>query len=226
MPKAFSQSSIIFDGPPDDSQLVCLLGHGGGGPLQAVEEAQMLTLRPKMIPLKVLAPWIVLIMAGMTCMICFMPWGAGDRLSSVFFWFFLAFGWLVVLPGMLAVFAIVNRMMARHGDYVQLDSAHRTLEVRRLGRTFAAGEVLAVTLLTRWYHSDILYQTGILVRTPDHRVEFCRVVCESSEDVPSCAKSRWADRLASVFQVPVRTQELSPSESHKLDDYQCSVSRS
>jgi hypothetical protein len=218
MQKAFSRSSMIFDRVPDDSQLVCLLGNGGGGPVEAVEEAGSLTLRPKLIPMKYLAPWMILVMVGITCLICFMLWGADDRLSSFFFWFFLLFGWFVALPGTLAVLASVNHSMAKHGDYFKVDMAHRTLEVRRLGRTFQASEIIAVTLLTRWGWSDIIYQTGVLVRTQDNRVELCRVVCQTGENVHSSQKSRWADRLASIFQVPVRSVELSRSESRALND--------
>ncbi len=209
---------MIFDRVPDDSQLVCLLGNGGGGPVEAVEEAGLLTLRPKLIPMKYVIPWMILVMVGITCMVCFMLWVTNDRFSSGFFWLFLFSGWFVALPVTLAVFAAVNHSMAKYGDYFKVDMARRTLEVRQLGRTFKASEIFAITLLTRWRWSDIIHQTGVLVRTQDNRVELCRVVCQTGENIHISQRSKWADQLASIFQVPVRRIELSKSESRELND--------
>jgi hypothetical protein len=160
-------------------------------------------------------------------MICFMPWGANDRFSSVFFWLFLFFGWFLALPGTLGLFAVVNRSMSKAGDYFRVDMPRRTLELCRAGRTIKGDDIIAVTLLNRWYRVHYvdgngpwtrIYQTGVLVRAPDNRVEFCPVVCQTGENVPSYQRSRWADRLASIFQVAVRSVELSRTESRALND--------
>ncbi len=46
MQKAFSLPSMCFDGVPDDSRLECLFGDRDCGPVNAVEEAGWLIVRP------------------------------------------------------------------------------------------------------------------------------------------------------------------------------------
>jgi hypothetical protein len=157
-------------------------------------------------------------MVVISCMAYFMEHGKLDSLLVAF----LLIGWLVCLPGLLVVLAVVSRLVAQKGDYLKVDMARRTLELCQVGRTLKASEIIAFTLLTRWYRSsgawNKTYQAGVLVRTPDNRVELLPVVRELGENVPSSKKSQWADRLASIFQVPVRRIELSRSESRALND--------
>jgi hypothetical protein len=210
---------MCFDGVPDDAQLVHLLGNlDRCGPIKAVEEAGLLTVRPWLVPMKYMVPWGIFVMVVITCTSYFMEHGKLDSSLVAF----LLFGWLVCLPGLLVLLAVFNRLVAKKGDYFKVDMARRTLELCQVGRTLKASEIIAVTLLTRWYRSHGVwrktYQTGVLVRTQDNRVELYPVVRELGENVPSYKRSQWADRLASIFQVPVRRIELSRSESRALND--------
>jgi hypothetical protein len=219
--KAFSLPSKSFDRVPDDSQLVCLLGNSSDR-VEAVEEAELLTVRPTLIPKKYIVPWMIIVLVLITFMMCIMQWGPENRFHSIFFWFFLVSGWFVALPVTLGLFAAVNHSQAKKGDCFKIDMARRTLELCRLGRTLKAGEIIAIILLTRWYRHagewNQTYQTGVLVRAQENRVELYPAVCELGENVPSSKKSRWAEQLASIFQVPVRRIELSRSESRALND--------
>ena len=190
-----------------------------------MEEAGFLTVGPLQLPMKYVVPWMIFVMLVISCMICFMPWGMESRFTSIFFWFFLFFGWFVALPGTLGLMALISRSIAKEGDYFKVDMASRTLELCQLGRTIKASEIIAITLLTRWYRYQYVdgrgpwtktCQTGVLVRTQDGRVELCPVLRQSQ--VPSSKSSQWADRLAGIFQVPVRQIALSKSETRELND--------
>jgi hypothetical protein len=226
LPKAFSLPSMSFDGVPDDSQLVCLLGDPDCGPIRLVEEAGLLIVRPWLFPVKLVTAWMVFIALVITGVMCFMPLIEHKKLefsSVLFFWLPLLFLWFISLPGLLGLLAVVNRSFAKKGDYFKVDMARRTLELCRIGRTINASEIIAVTLLTRWYRLahggwSMTHATGILVRTQGNRVELYPVVRELGENVPSSRKSKWAERLASIFQTPIRRIELSRSESRALND--------
>jgi hypothetical protein len=222
MQKAFSSPSMCFASIPDDSQLVCLLGDPNCGPIQAVEEAGILTARPWRIPMKFMVPWVILtlLLISILAVYFYHP-------RDIFLWLFLAFGWFICLPGLLGLLAVFNRMAAKQGDYFKVDTERRTLELCQVDRTIKANEIIAITLLTRWYRYQFVdgrgawnktYQTGVLVRTQDNRVELHPVVRENRENVPSSKKSKWADRLANIFQVPIRQIELTRSESLALND--------
>jgi hypothetical protein len=223
MQKAFSLPFMSFDSDPDDSQLVWLLGDQDCGPVKAAEESGLLIARPWFIPMKYLTPWIIIVMIILTGVLCFMEHGKLDTFSVAF----LLFGWLVCLPGLLIFLAVFNRLAAKKGDYFKANMVRRTLELCRVGRTINASEIIAVTLLTRWYRYHFvdgrgpwekIFQTGVLVRMPNGRVELYPVVREIGENVPSSKNSKWADRLADIFHVPVRRIELSRSESRELND--------
>ena len=153
---------MSFDGVPDDSQLVCLLGDPDCGPAKAVDEAGLLTVRPWLIPLKFVTPWALLTLVVITVLTVhfYHP-------QDFFLWLFLAFGWFLCLPGLLVVLAVLNRSFAKKGDYFKVDTVRRTLELCRVGRTIKASEIIAITLLTRWYRYagawNMTYQTGVLV---------------------------------------------------------------
>ena len=215
---------MIFDGIPNDSELVCLLSDQVIGPIKnkTVEEGGVLTVRPQLLPMGYMVPWMIFVAAVMTCMACFMPWPeAENRFSSMAFWFNLFFGWCLMISATLGL-ALVNHMLVKAGDCFRVDLAHRRLELCRRGRAVEASELVAVTLLSRYY--DLvgawasIYQTGVLVRSPDKRVELLPVVTETCDNIRSSQRSRWADRLASIFQVPVRRIELNKSESKALND--------
>jgi hypothetical protein len=216
--KAFSRPSMLFDGAADDSQLVCLLGDSDCGPVKAVEEAGLLTASPRLVPMKFVVPWMLFTAVAITCMMCFFFDG-----PRVFFWLLMGMLWLLALPTLLGLLALINRHMAKKGDHFRVDMTRRTLELCRIGRTLKASEIIAITLLTRWYRGgggqwSKTHQTGVLLRTPDGRAELCPVVRELGENTPSFRKSTWADRLAAIFQVPVRRIELNKSESRALND--------
>ena len=180
----------------------------------------MLTVRPWLFPMKYLAPWMVFVLVMMTCMSIFMENGKLDMVSV----FGLLFGWVVCLPGLLGLLVAMNRSFAKKGDFFKVDVANRTLELCRVGRTLKASEIAAFAILTRWYRCNggsmwtETHQTSVLVRSQDSRIDLYPLVRVLAENVNSSQKSQWADRLATVFDVPVRRIELSRSESRALND--------
>lgn len=174
-------------------------------------------MRPWLVPMKYVGPWMIFVMVVGTSFVLFLEHGRLDPVSVGF----LLLGWLVCLPGLLAFLVVINREMIKKGEYFKVDTASRTLELCRAGRTFKASEIIAFTLLARWYRRGVwskTYQTGVLVRAPGNRVELYPVVREIGENVISSRQSQWADRLSSIFQVPIRQVELSRSESQALND--------
>ena len=178
MQKVFSCPSMCFDGVPDDSQLVYLLGDRDCGPIKAVEEAGLLTVRPWLIPMKFMAPWMLLTLVIITIVMLCVHYP-----RDWFFWLFLTCGWFVCLPVLLGLLDAINRSFAKKGDYFKVDTARRTLELCQVGRTLKANEIIAITMLTRWYANasgswNKTHQTGVLVRTQDNRVELYPLVRE------------------------------------------------
>jgi hypothetical protein len=228
MAKVFSLPSMRFDHDPSDAELTCLLGDADCGPVKAVEEGGVLTVRPWLFPMKYIVPWMVFTAIVITCMLCFAPMvehKKADSSSLMFFWIPLVFLWLVALPGFLGLLALMNRSFASKGDYFKIDTARRTLELCRAGRTVRAADIAAITVLTRWYRnaggsSFKTYQTGVLLRVAerDNHLELLPVVRELGENISWGKASRWAEKLASVFQSPIRRVELSRSESKALND--------
>ncbi len=146
--------------------------------------------------------------------------------------------WLIGLPSFLCFVFFFNRQIAKGGDYFKVDGASHALEICRIGRTFRAGEIIAFTELTRWHRWrryvgkwQKTRQTGVLVRSPNQHVELYPVIrdreIELSFGVASFVvasfplrtrRVSWAERLAGVFQVPIRRIELSKAESKALND--------
>ena len=117
----------------------------------------------------------------------------------------------------------INRLFARKGNYFKVDQTQRTLEICRLGRTVGSRDIKAVTLLVRWYRNaggawSKTRQTGLLVSAAGNGFELYPLVRELEENLSFKGKSTWADRLANIFQVPIRRVELSRWESRALDD--------
>ena len=134
----------------------------------------------------------------------------------------LLVGWLGALPGFLVISAVLSRWIAKKGDYFRVDRSRRTLELCRAGRTIQGSEIEAIILLSRWHRWGLpwirFFQTSVLVRGPGGQMELYPVMSESTENAPAYTRSRWADRLASIFPVPVRRIELSKAESQALND--------
>jgi len=221
IPKAFARPSVSFDHSPADAELVCLLGDGAGGPLKMVEEAGILTVRPWLIPMKWAATWMIFVGVIASCMIAWAYLKLDlDRLMAAFLLFMLVGTWAVGIPSFLGILLLLNRAFAKKGDYVRCDIQRRTLELCQVGRTLAAGEIVAFSEVLRWYRQsdvwDQTQQTGVLVRGQDGGVVMYPLFREL--DIPIFGKPRRADRLAGIFQVPVRRIKLSKSESRALHD--------
>ena len=223
MPKAFSQSSMTFDHVPADAELTALLGDGRGGPIVAVETDGLLTVRLMQLRMKYIVPWMIFTMAAITGMTYYMEHGKLDGLVVAI----LLMGWLIALPAFLAISAFLSRSIAKAGDYFKVDLSRRTLELCRAGRTVQGSEILAIVLLSRWYRMNYIdgkgpwlriFQTGILFRAPGDRVDVYPLLYETTENTPAYKRSKWADRLTSIFPAPLRRIELSKSESQALND--------
>ncbi len=222
VPKAFLLPSMCFDGVPDDAHLVCLLGDPDCGSVEAVEEAGVLIVRPWLFPMKFVAPWVIFTGIVITCLLFFMPRLRHEKPDYPVVAFFLVLVWLVCIPAFLGLLTFVNRYFARKGDFFKVDMARHTLELCRVGRTLKASEIITFVELTRFYRNTAGWnkrrQTGVLVRAPSDRVELYPVVGELQENIPLLGRRAWADRLAEMFQVPVRRVKLSKAESRALGD--------
>ena len=210
----------MFDDIPDDSQLVCLLGDPDCGPVMAVGDSDLLIVRPRLVPMKFVIPWMVFVGVVITCMMFFMP---RPPIQPGEFWLMLFALWFLCLPGFLLLLLFLNRSFAKKGDCFKADTIQRTLELCPVGRTFKSSEIIALILLTRWYQYgqttwNKTHQTCVLVHAPDNKVALYLVVRELAENVPIFKSSKWADRLANIFQTTVRRIELSKSESKALND--------
>ena len=223
MPKAFSLPLMTFDRDPDDSQLVWLLGDQECSGAVGVEEAGVLTVRPRLLPMKVIVPWVIMTGIVITCMLCFLPLWQHKKLdfSWVRFWPFTLLMWLGCIPTLLIILTAVNSTFAKKGNYFKVDSQRRTLELCQAGRTLQADEIIALTVLVRWYRCagwDRTYQTGVLVRGADGQVEHYPLVRELGENTNLARATHWADRVASILNVPVRRIELDRQQSKALGD--------
>jgi len=225
LPKAFSQLTLSFERMPDDAQLMCLLGDPVCGPIRAVEESGSWTARPWQFPMRYVVPWMIFVALVITGFLCFGLWSEHQKQNFhfvVFFGVFLVLLWFLALPCLLGMLAFINRLLTKKGDFFRVDLTSRTLELCRLGRTVRASEIVAITLLTRWFCSagswSKTHQTGVLIRLKDGRIELCPLVRELGGNVRSSKRARWAERLAGIFQIPVRQIELSRSESRELKD--------
>jgi hypothetical protein len=113
---------------------------------------------------------------------------------------------------------LVNRHYAASKDFLRVDMRKQTLELCREDRTVSAAEIIAFTDVSRYYRSRIdnewfhRQQWGVLVQAADGGVELYALV-DGSSNPPL------ADRLATIFHVPVRRLSLSQTESRDLDDF-------
>jgi hypothetical protein len=222
MPKVFSSASLSFDRAPDDSELTGLLGDPDCGPIKHVETDGIITVSPRLVPMKFVVPWMLFVGIVITCMIIFMPLIENKKpdLSP------LALGlmsvlWLGAIPGVLGLLFLLNSAFAKKGDYFKVDTTRRTLELCQPGLTFKFDQIAAVIELSRWYRRcggilEYTLQTSVLIRKPDGQFDLFPVLREI--DVPVFGKAKWADRLAAIFQSPVRRINLTRSESRQLND--------
>jgi hypothetical protein len=186
---------------------------------------------PRLLPTKWLILWIINGDIVFTCMILIHALRQENVVSPNWtIWVFLLSMWFVTLPGVFGFFYFFNRRLSRHGDYFRVGRNHRTLELCRIGRTLKAGDIIAFTELTRWHRRhryagkwQKTHQTGVLTRKGDRQTELYPLIHEREAPVlwwslPLYRHSSWAERLANIFQVPVRRIELSRSESRHLND--------
>lgn len=231
-PKAFSRPSMSFDHRPSDAELTALLGKDDHGLVSWSEEGGMLIARPWVLPMK----WILLGLAIITFLglVCWVPvilnLGHGGKMNSTdlhtfcFYWFLV---WLAAMVGMLLTAVSVRRTLIKNinkREFFKIDMLRRTLELCSAGRTFKAGEIVGFTVLSRRCRSGSdndwkgTRQTGVLVRTPNGLVEHFALLHEWAETGLTAEKSKWADRLAGIFCVPVRRISLNLKESRELKD--------
>jgi hypothetical protein len=187
--------------------------------------------RPWVLPMKWIVIWLVIVTAGLTCWICvslFMECSGTMNASDVrFFCIGISLIWLVLVPGMYSMLACIRRRLAekaKEGDYFRVDMSRRTLELRSVGRTFKASEIIAFTVLCRWCRNADAAgewkgarQMGVLIRTPNNRVEHFPIV-HGWSDTPLSRGPKWIDRLAGIFCVPLRRIELNQFDSRALSD--------
>jgi hypothetical protein len=144
--------------------------------------------------------------------------------GPAFCWMMIGMTWLLVLPTLLLLLTAVNRSFARKGDYFRVDKSALTFTLCQVGKTFKAAEILAFTELSRWCrygHAPwrATRQMGILVRAPGRHVDLYPVFRELEENIPLLGRRfRLVDRLAEIFQVPVRRVKLDRRESRSLGD--------
>lgn len=215
------ESSKRFDHDPSDMELACLLQSPRGlVGTTIVETDGLLRIRLASMPVT----WIMLSMilgavliSGLMILI-----SRSDHnrppFFEVFFWGFLAFIWLLLVPFWCAVLFVVNHQIAAKDDSVRVDAVRRTLELCEAGSTLSAADLLAITEISRFY-CDRGYsgkwlpklQTGVLVRSGDAAVELHALI-DGKTRPPA------AERLAGVLQLPVRRITLTKAESQALHD--------
>lgn len=200
-------------------QLVWLLGDSDHpGQIDYDDRPLSLAARPRLLPLRPMAVWMVFVAAAITGLTWFAPLFAplpADDLFGPLRWFFVAAVWLVVLPAMFAIFYGVNYYFEQKGDYFAVDKLRVTLRVGSACREFAKADIVAFTELSRWYwhagNGRWVRQIGVLVRQDGGAITHYPLLRENHA-------TEVADRLARIFQVPVIPVELSYVESRELGD--------
>jgi len=220
MVKAFSVKSLSFDHLPGDDELVWLLGDSDAGPLDITDTAELLTVRPQLLPMKFVAVCLLLPLCAMAAAPWWTDWDLEDRNSRHWYIAMMIVGWFFVLPGMLAIFGAMNERFAAKGDYLRLDKQTGRLELCQHGRTFEREDLIAFTLLTRYLNCigggfDWTRQLGALIRAPDGSIELLPILREIEADL---LLRRLATRLGAICGVPVRTIELGWRASRALKD--------
>jgi hypothetical protein len=218
VPKAFSRPSMLFNHNPSDSELTCVLKCPGQlGGYKIVEGPGTFRVSPAKLPTIGIIVFTTLGASALTAWMFYMMRSENQPLNiiDVGFWIFITGIWLVIIPVCLVALVVINRRIAKTEDFLRVDTTKRTLELCRDARTYRAADIVAFTELTRWLRGaegwGKTQLTGVLVRTANGGVELYPLA-----DVKS--RPPLADRLVSIFQVPIRRIELSRSESRALND--------
>jgi hypothetical protein len=210
-------ASKRFEHDPSDTELTCLLG--GSGTFKIVETDGMLRMRPQPIPVTgIMLSMVVgaVFFTGVIIVVAKAP-GPQPPGAQIVLWGMAAFAWLLLIPFWWIVVVVVNWQIAQKDDFVRVDTGKRTLELCGEGRTLQAAEILAFTEVSRycrqnrWDSWGRSLQTGVLVHADDSQIELHAVVDGKS-------RPPVADRLASIFAVPVRRVKLNKAESRALKD--------
>ena len=213
-----SASSKCFDHDPSDTELMCLLESSSGlAGIKIVETDGVLRIRPGLLPVT----WIMLsmILGGVIVTgVLILIYKSDPAFFEIAFWGMLVFCWLFLIPFWWIVLVVINRAIAANDDFLRVDMGKRTLELCRERRTFQAAEIFAFTEVSRYCRWDRRggewlqkLQTAVLVRTADSQTELHAMVVGKT-------RPPLADRLASIFGVPVRRIKLNKSESRALND--------
>ncbi len=218
MPEASLPSSKCFDHDPSDVELTCLLeGSSGLAGIKLVETDGMLQIRPGLLPVTGIMLSMILGAVFFTG-VMILIYKTDPAFFEIAFWIMVAFTWLFLIPFWWIVLVVINRAIAANDDFIRVDMGKRTLELCGEGRTFQGAEILAFTEVFRYYHFSPSrrdwsprLQAGVLVRGEDFQIELHAMVDGKSHPPV-------ADRLASIFGVPVRRIKLNRSESRALDD--------
>jgi hypothetical protein len=232
MPKIFSRPSMTFDHEPYDSELVWLLGitpskhtkwtligewtpvwDGAFNRIITVEENGEMILRRGTFFSSKKYRYGAFIIAGLgTISIALGKSDAGHSMTWLQRLGFIALFWLL-FAGFFGFMRFVDYLFSTLGDYARINTSQQTLTLCRANRTFQANQIIAFTCLTRYCFSNRngwcrVRQIGILARIENQCVEWHPILY--GRDL--------ADRLAGVFQKPVRRMELDKKESKALND--------
>jgi hypothetical protein len=232
MPKIFSCPSMTFDHEPYDSELTCLLGEGSWLDelpigIQWIENSGVASIGPKRLH-KALLIFLLFVLGAINvaCIVYlfFSPW-----LKMILRLI------IVLVSGPLIWFlSILFYHSNKNNDFFKIDISRRRLELYRIGRAASADEIVAFSELIRWQRRNLwvdywrkVRQTDVLVHGPNRCVQWHPLIC--------CYESQWssllsvlqickrrtslADRLANIFQKPVRRITLDKKESKALNDY-------
>ena len=217
LPKPFSGPMMSFDHDPSDTELTCVLQCSNGvAGIKVVETDGMVRIRPGLFPVTGIMLSMILgavVFTGVLIVI----YRTDPDFFGIVFWVMLGLYWFFLIPFWWIVLLVINRAIAANDDFIRVDMGRRTLELCEEGRTFRAAEILAFTEISRYYRSDAAFgwlrrlQTSVLVRAADSQIELHALV-------DGATRPPWADRLASIFAVPVRRIKLNKSESRALND--------
>ena len=199
-----------FDMPPADEDLRALADPDGASVyVRLDDDGTTLTGRPKGIPMWFV--WVCLLVpAGIFvgALVWMNPFADPDPLTRA--WGFLAaLAIPVVLVGGPLVFARLNRLEGRRGDFFVFDRAAGSLTLPRAGVTLRRGDVAELVEIRAWRRvryrrgrSDTyVHELSVLARGPGGTLTRYPVV-GAGHGKPV---ARVADELAAAFGVPRRT---------------------
>lgn len=213
--------SLHFDDQPDDIELTCLLQapHKWAN-LEMIEEFGVLRVRAKKMPALtiILATMLGTILMTIASIQFLGPKPGEPAIFQTLFWLLPAFLWLIILPFVAIVLAVLNHRIAEEDDVLRVNIARRTLEICWVNRTLKAAEILAFTDVSRYFRYDRRggewtprTSTGVLVRGENGAIEFSALA-------KGAISRRLAGRLAAIFDVPLRQVVLNKAESKALGD--------